>query len=158
MRIWAETFHIWLVRGGLSEEIMMQLNDDDSLLNGPGRSRDVTAWPGYWTLSQPFQWQWYLKIWEQKANRDSTGLSCFLCGICSSHLEHRCCRRYSEARDPGLGSLQPHYHGTLCIPLELSCFPCKLWSLGQFLHIYFTCLSSQQPTRQVHLMDIETEG
>jgi len=27
--------------------------------------------------------------------RDSTGLSCFLCGICSSHLEHRCCRRCS---------------------------------------------------------------
>lgn len=38
--------------------------------SGPDRSRDVTAWPGYWTSSQPFQCQWYLKIWEQKANSE----------------------------------------------------------------------------------------
>lgn len=76
----------WLVRGGLPEEVMVKLNEGRQP-PGPGHARNVTVWLGYWISPQPFQCQWYLKLWGQKSKvGDSTGVSCLLCGIFSSQL------------------------------------------------------------------------
>lgn len=154
--------------GGLSEVATVML-DEGPEPSGPGQSGDVTDWLGFWTSPHPFQCQWHLKTWEQKAKvGDSPGLRWFLYGFFSSNLLWSTGTAEGGMRwaaHLGSGPSFPQWPRNLAkvvIPLGHGCFSCKIWLPSQF----FTYISPHNPHntlwsrcyRYFHLLNIETLG